>query len=144
MGMGKLGVPRNGYEPRRINRNGDEADISNDGPTVLQLKQLLEVRQARADYFGTTFFTDPAWDILLRAYIAYLSNERLKVQLLYDSAPVPTTTAIRWVRALHHQGWLDHHGVSLDDEQSWVELSGVGRKAMQRFWSATWRSVFPI
>lgn len=100
-----------------------------------QLKELLKARRARASFFGSHLFSDPAWDILLLTYVALLDQEKLLVSTLLRTSLVPATTMLRWVRALQHEGWLERTD-SLEDPQSFLELSAAGKASMERYLAA--------
>lgn len=110
------------------------------GPTCAQLKELLKARRARADFFGTHLFADPAWDILLLAYVALLDQDRLLISTLCKTSVVPATTSLRWVKALEQDGWLVRRD-ALDSPRAWLELSAAGRIGMERYLTAVWPSV---
>ena len=102
-------------------------------PTPDQLRQLLNVRHARAEFFGAHLFGNPAWDILLLGYLALLEDERLTLSDLCQSSIVPATTTLRWVRVLEQDGLLRQHHDVVNPSRSWFELSAAGKVRMERF-----------
>lgn len=108
------------------------------GPTSKQLRQLLEARRARANFFGVHLFSDPAWDMLLMAYVAFLDEEKLLVATLCREGAVPATTTLRWVRALESDGLLAHRDGPLGSPQCWLEISALGRLGMERYLKLVW------
>ena len=117
---------------------------SHPGPTSRELKKLLAARRARDLIFGANLFDDPAWDILLQAYLARLDQERLSITALCHASAVPSTTALRWLNKLEQEGWLSRRNDPLDGRRSWIELSDKGQATMDRYWSAVWRSLLPV
>lgn len=111
---------------------------SRPGPTCEQLRQLLKARRARANFFGAHLFADPAWDILLMAYVALLEGERLLVSELCRESVVPATTTLRWVKALEQDGWLTHHSDQRDVPKSWLEMSAAGKLGMEQYLASFW------
>lgn len=110
-------------------------------PTSDQLRRLLTARHARADFFGAHLFADPAWDILLLAYIAGLDQERLMVSTLCRESVVPATTTLRWIKALEQEGLLTSRSVPLNEPECAIELSGAGKRGMESYLSTVWSSV---
>ncbi len=111
------------------------------GPTAEELLQLLDARHARANFFGAHLFADPAWEILLLAYVALLENERLLVSSLFQKSIVPPTTSLRWADVLEQDGLLIHHKDEVDGAQPWLELSAAGIAGMERYFSVVWPSI---
>ena len=118
-----------------------EAPEGHTGPTCEQLRQLLRARRARANFFGAHLFADPAWDILLLAYIALLEQEQLLVSEVCRSSIVPAPTTLRWIKALQQDGLLVHRNDTLDDPQSCLELSAAGKLGMERYLATVWPSM---
>jgi hypothetical protein len=106
-----------------------------------QLKEVIMARRVRADFFGSHLFHDPAWDILLRAYVALLDEERLSISALLPTSIVPATTTLRWVKALKQDGWLECSDDPLEDTLSLLELSTAGRAGMESYLAAVWPSL---
>ena len=65
-----------------------------------RLKQIIQSRRVRERYFSPNLFADPAWDILLDLAVARLENRQICVSSLAIAASVPTSTALRWIKAL--------------------------------------------
>ena len=111
------------------------------GPTAEQLRQVLDARQARAHFFSAHLFVDPAWDILILAYVASLENERLFISSLCRANIVPATTTLRWVKVLEQDGLVIRHNDPLDGPQSWLELSRRGKSSMERYLAVAWSAM---
>ena len=118
-----------------------EAPKRHTGPTCEQLRQLLEARRARANFFGAHLFADPAWDILLLAYVALLEQDQLLVSAVCRTSVVPATTTLRWIKALQQDGWLVQGNEILDDPGSCLELSAAGKLGMERYLALVWPSM---
>ena len=114
------------------------------GPTCDQLRQLLQARRARSDFFGAHLFANPAWDILLLAYLALLEQEVLLVSAVCRTSVVPATTTLRWIKALQQGGWLVLRNDILDDPRSCLELSAAGKLGMERYLALVWPSRMPL
>ena len=86
-------------------------------------------------------FSDPAWDILLLTYVAFLDQEPLLVSTLLRTSLVPATTMLRWVKALEQDGWLERPDDPVEGPQSFLRLSAAGRASMERYLIAAWPSL---
>lgn len=117
---------------------------TNSRPTCDQLKLLLKARRARATFFGAQLFADPAWDILLQAYVALLDKEPLLVSAICRESIVPPATALRWVSTLEQDGLLVRRHDPGGERRSWLELSAPGRIAMERYLEEFWPSILPV
>ena len=98
-----------------------------------RVRELLRARHFRADLFGARLLADPAWDILLLAYVAALEHGRLLMADLCRAGLVPATTTVRWAKTLEKEGWLTRSSGPIEDPQSWLELSPMGRRNMERY-----------
>lgn len=113
-------------------------------PSIAQLKQLLAARRARSTFFGSHLFADPAWDILLQAYVALLEKEPLLVSTICRESVVPATTALRWISILEQDGLLAKRHDPGGDRRWQLEMSPSGRVAMELYLEAVWPSVLPL
>jgi DNA-binding MarR family transcriptional regulator len=111
------------------------------GPSSAQLKELLKARRARSDFFGAHLFADPAWDILLMAYVTLLDQERQLVSTLLRTSLVPATTLLRWIKTLQHDGWLERTEDPIEGPRAVLELSTAGKAGMERYLAAVWPSL---
>lgn len=68
---------------------------------------LLSSRRDRAGAFDTTMFIEPAWDMMLTAYVAEAEGAALDLDALARAASMSATSAERWVRALIQEGLLE-------------------------------------
>lgn len=117
------------------------AAVPRPGPSGAHLKELLKARRARANFFGAHLSVDPAWDILLVAYVALLDQEDLPVSTLLRTSLVPATTTLRWVKTLNRDGLLECTDDQLEDPRSLVKLSAAGKIGMERYLAAVWPSL---
>lgn len=106
------------------------------GVTALRVRRLLKVRRAREEFFEPGLFADPAWDILLESYAAYLLQQRNSISALCDAASVPPTTALRWLNKLEQEGLLLRRDDPLDRRRTWMELTPAAAAAMRRYFDA--------
>ena len=120
---------------------GADSGAPRPGPSSAQLKELLKARRARSDFFGAHLFADPAWDILLMAYVTLLDQERQLVSSLLRTSLVPATTLLRWIKTLQHDGWLERTEDPIEGPRAFLELSTAGKAGMERYLAAVWPSL---
>lgn len=140
----------NGFLPqfnglgKSVEISHQEADKVDSGPSSAQLKQLLAARRARATFFGAHLFADPAWDILLQAYVALLDQEPLLVSTICRESVVPATSALRWINVLEQDGLLVRRHDPKGERRWWLEMSESGRSVMERYLASVWPSARPL
>ena len=110
-------------------------------PSSAAVKELLKARRVRTNYFGAHFFSNPAWDILLLAYVAWLDREPLLVSTLLRASLVPATTTLRWVKALEQEGCLELSDDLSEATRCFIRLSRAGRTSMEHYFSSVGSSV---
>lgn len=125
----------------RHERPSDSSHNRAAGPDGIQLNKLLAARRERDSFFGLHLFSDPAWDILLKAYAAWLNHESCSVGELCAATSVPARIAARWVNKLEQDGWLVLSGVT-DDAA--IELSTIGKSTMEAYLASVWQSPLPL
>ena len=92
--------------PPDIEREGEGADE----PRPIEaaaVRDFIRARRLRDQFFGDGLFADPAWDILLDLTAARIERRPVAVSSLCIAAAVPATTALRWIKHLTAEGWLD-------------------------------------
>lgn len=104
--------------------------------TATRIRRQLKARRARTQFFGPDLFADPAWDILLEAYAAHLTEQSTSVSALCNAAAVPSTTALRWIRKLEEVGLLERREDPADGRRCWIELTGAGSTMMRGYLEA--------
>lgn len=129
---------------QKVEINHQETGEASTRPSCAQLKQLLIARSARATFFGAHLFADPAWDILLQAYVALLDQEPLLVSTICRESVVPATTALRWIRVLEQDGLLVRRHDPEGERRWWLEMSASGRSVMERYLASVWPSILPL
>lgn len=97
---------------------------------------VLALRRMREHHFDPTLFAEPAWDMLLELYAAHIGQRRISIKSLCIGAAVPTTTALRWFRALETRGLIERTPDNFDRRRVFVSLSPQGVRAMDEFFAA--------
>lgn len=139
MGLSQ-GVSR--LEPSLNDEHGSEGEYcANIYETYMQMsedrvRQLLKARRLRAKLIGCNLFSDPAWEILLEAFAAYLGRRKISVSKLCDVSDVPATTALRWIGKLEGDGLLQRSEDVSDARRTWIELSPQGVLKLQEYFAS--------
>ena len=101
---------------------------------------VIMARRGREAIFGADLFSDPAWDILLELYAAYLGGRETSVSELAASIGTPPPTTTRWACALQAQGfvWCDDFS---EQKRLRIGLTAEGAARMKRL-ADYWGSAF--
>jgi len=94
------------------------------------IRRIIRARRLRDRYFDPALFADPAWDMLLDLMAARLEGRRVAVSSLCIAAAVPTTTGLRWIRALGDRGIFVRSADPKDGRRMFVDLSDQAAEAM--------------
>lgn len=86
----------------------------------------------RAAVFGdrSTVFRDPAWEMLLEAYISGAKGGPVPIKVMCAVSGVPTTTALRCIAALEANGLLYKAPNQRDRRSTLLRLTEWARSAM--------------
>lgn len=112
-------------------RLADEPD--SDGcraATVEFARRTIAVRRLREEMFGSQFFADPAWDILLDLYIHGEKGVPVSISSLCMAAAVPPTTAQRWIKLLADAGVLVRGNDPCDARRVFITLAREAHESM--------------
>ncbi|NUQ18357.1 MAG: hypothetical protein HOP95_07885 [Sphingomonas sp.] len=85
----------------------------------------------REALIGKDLFADPAWDMLLQLYAAFLSQRRISTGELILASGVPSTTGLRWIQKLELVGLANRAVDPLDGRRVWAEISEEGALKMR-------------
>jgi len=100
---------------------------------VERVNWLIQARRTRARYLTPELFADPAWDILLDLLRAEIAHERISVSSACIAAAVPTTTGLRWLKALEQHGLVVRQRDVHDARRTYVALSKDTSMALRRY-----------
>lgn len=101
------------------------------GPLEIALK-LQDARKARDASFAAGLFSDPAWDVLLEAYVAAEQGSPLNKSGLIAGARLASATGDRWVEKLEEMGLLTHRPAPNRKRSRLYGLTDKGLEAMTR------------
>ena len=97
---------------------------------------MLAARRERARFFPDGLFADPAWDMLLDLLAAGLAQTRVSVSSLCLASNVPSTTALRWIKALENDGLVMRQADPHDGRRYFVTLSQKAKSALHAYFSS--------
>jgi PAS domain S-box-containing protein len=101
------------------------ADGMNPAKLLECARLLLSSRQERRSVFATAIFADPAWDMMLAAYLAEAEGAVLDLGTLARAANVPQGSAARWVRAMQHDQLIEVEAQGADTPTSLFRLTAT-------------------
>jgi DNA-binding MarR family transcriptional regulator len=94
-------------------------------------EQCLRLRRQRDKIFGSVFFGEPAWDILLDLFLAREKGLRpVSVTSLCIASAVPSTTALRWIGVMVQEGLLVRDSDPLDRRRVFIRLTDAAWQKM--------------
>jgi DNA-binding MarR family transcriptional regulator len=94
---------------------------------------IIRGREARGRFMPENWFSDPAWDILLRLYEAYLDGVERTVGDLGSFASTSPATTNRWLDVLVSRGWIHRRRCERDQRRTFVSLSENGADKMHAY-----------
>lgn len=104
-------------------------------PDARLVRQIIQQRTARAKFFDSELFADPAWDMLLDLTAARVEHTRVSVTSLCIASGVPPTTALRWIGQMVETGLFDRVEDDADRRRAFIELSDKAADAMARYFA---------
>jgi hypothetical protein len=97
------------------------------GPRV---RSEIQSRAARSQFFNSSLFSDPAWDILLELFAAEQEGRRVSISAAGLTAEIPLTTSLRWINALEREDLVERVGDPTDARRTFLKLTAQGRRSM--------------
>lgn len=107
-----------------------------DPSVLLRLAKLILLsRRARERAFNAHFFGDPAWGILIHAYVSEAEGRTLSTADLHASIGISLANASRWIRALDAERLLEFEarGSSKALVTSPIRLSAEGHRRLEEY-----------
>ena len=105
-------------------------------PTAEVVRRTLRVRRMRDQFFDSSLFADPAWDMLLDLMAAELEDAQVAVSSLCIAASVPPTTALRWIKAMTDHGLFERCADPDDGRRIFIRLAEPAMNGMARYFDA--------
>jgi DNA-binding MarR family transcriptional regulator len=100
------------------------------------IRSLIRVRRLRDRFFQEELFADPAWDILLDLMASRLEGTKVSVSSLCIAAAVPATTALRWIKSMTDDGYLERRADPTDARRVYIHLSDATAQKMAQYLNA--------
>ncbi len=108
-------------------------------PNAADVRRAIRTRRLRDQFFGTTLFEDPGWDMLLDLYAAELEHARVSVSSLCIAAAVAPTTALRWIGRMTDLGLFERQPDPHDRRRALMALTARARESMRGYMVAVKR-----
>ena len=121
-----------------INQEIDNFDLQSNKKNALlyiEKNSSLFIESAKAEYvsrekrfsnISPSLLGEPAWDMLLDLFISRLSKRRVSVTSVCIASHAPSTTGLRYLRALEVEGYVERIRSSFDQRVSFIELTESG------------------
>lgn len=106
------------------------------GVSIRTIRRIISARSKRAEYFGSSLFADPAWDMLLALYGAEIDQRRVSVGNLCCAARVPASTALRWIDVLVQHRLVAKRSDPFHGRRVHISLTPQGSLAMEKYFTA--------
>lgn len=106
--------------------------------------RLYAARHDRRFFFTEDLFWDPAWDMLLTLYCAWVDRELISVTSLVYSSHVPASTGLRWVRILEDAGFIVRSRDNSDGRRIHVSPSAEAVVLMEKYLKRVAETHFPV
>ena len=116
----------------RLQKGTSHQASSSDEAALLLAKEIYRFRRKRNEFFASTLFADPSWDILLELYVLRREGRKSSVKSVCIASGVPPTTALRWIGMLVKEGLLERNNDQVDQRVRWITLSDSGFDAMHK------------
>ncbi|MFN7176968.1 MAG: hypothetical protein ACK4MX_08760 [Thermaurantiacus sp.] len=95
-----------------------------------RIRAHIKARRMRDRFFPSDLFADPAWDILLDLAAAEREGGAVSVSSLCIAASVPTTTGLRWIKAMVDRGMLAREPDPDDARRAFIRMTPPTSSAM--------------
>ncbi|MFN7398590.1 MAG: winged helix DNA-binding protein [Sandaracinobacter sp.] len=98
--------------------------------TAARIRAHIKARRLRERFFDPALFADPVWDILLDLAASKLEERPVSVSSLCIAASVPTTTALRSIKAMVERGLLKRNSDPADARRTFIGMTAQTDSAM--------------
>jgi DNA-binding MarR family transcriptional regulator len=89
-------------------------------------ERIYKFRRTRERYLPDNLLGEPAWDILLDLFIAYVRGRKIRMTSAAIAGAVPSTTAHRWITVLESEGLIERYSAKEDRRATNVQLTKQG------------------
>ena len=119
-------------EPARATRPGDAPAAGLERAVQIEICN----RALRSSFFDPDFFCDPAWDMLLDLFLQQSLGRRVCVSSLCIASCAPSSTALRWIRALEEADLVERSRDPADGRRVFVRLTAAGHAKIAGYLAA--------
>lgn len=99
------------------------------------VKQMQIGRKKRHAVFPRSFFSEPAWDMLLEAYVSFQEGYELAVTDLCIASGEPQSTALRWIAILERHDYLSRSQDPSDGRRILVHATDKTLNSIERLFT---------
>lgn len=99
-------------------------------------REILTLRQKRAELFGPSMFGEPAWEMLLQLY-SMAGASRQSMSRLAQLSGTSKATALRWIDYLLDRGLISRQPHPTDLRTAFVSLTDKGREKLEAYLADT-------
>ena len=100
---------------------------------LIAARKEYKLRRRREKIFGSQFFSDPVWDLLLDLFIATAEGRGIVVSSACIAAEVPRTTALRQMKKMVSAGLLVRLCHPRDSRCTLVSLTAASYADMLKY-----------
>ena len=104
---------------------------------IRRAEQILDLRRQRGEQFGSMMFGEPAWEMLLAAYVGEQHHDRSTISSLTTIAGISHSVALRWLTFLLGEGLVQQDAHPERSDRLTVRLTDRSRQALERYLTGT-------
>jgi DNA-binding transcriptional ArsR family regulator len=122
----------------RLAERPQDTRVGDEPPAGLARAVQIEIcnRALRSSVFDPDFFCDPAWDMLLDLFLQQSLGRRVCVSSLCIASGAPSSTALRWIRALEEADLVERSRDPADGRRIFVRLTAAGHAKIAGYLAA--------
>jgi len=126
---------RHDYELMEAGDDEQYDDESSNRTAIEYARDILALRRKRDRLFrlrpaSRRLFGEPVWDMLLDLYISDTEGRKVSVSSLCIASAGPPTTALRAIKTLIYEGYIDRKDDPEDGRRIWVSLTPKCRELL--------------
>lgn len=103
------------------------------------VRDMIDARRLRTQFFDARLFGEPAWDMLLELFHAEIAKRSVSLTSLSGAVCIPSATALRWIKVMIEADLVRYPTKPSDARCEHVELSPMASKAMHKYFNSLGR-----
>ena len=132
---------RHSIEGPRVSRRAANEDLPPPSEELLVLaRQISAIRAGRSNFLSATLLSEPGYDMMLAMFIAAAEGRPMRAADLALAGGVPSTTALRWIKALEQLGLIARAADHPDLLECSLELTPEGHFQVRSHIESAWRA----